>query len=95
MFIDERHSMKQAIVAMILLMLGIAVAAAQSCDELWYQRNMIYKEAGYCFKTAKAIRSFGNAGCKYDEQVEVPLSARDRAEIATISGMERSMRCAP
>ncbi len=87
--------MKQKIISIVIFFSGTTLSMAQSCDELWYQRNMIYKEAGYCFKTAKAIRSFGNAGCKYDEQVEVPLSARDRAEIATISGMERSMRCAP
>jgi hypothetical protein len=28
-------------------------AQAQSCGELWYRRNSIYKQAGYCFKTAR------------------------------------------
>jgi hypothetical protein len=41
-------------------------AAAQSyrymdCDELWYARNEIYADAGYCFKTKRAIRAFGRA----------------------------------
>jgi hypothetical protein len=30
-------------------------ANAQSCGDLWYERNEIYQRAGYCFKTARAI----------------------------------------
>lgn len=82
-------------IAALLLLASATPGLAQSCDEFWYQRNMIYKEAGYCFKTANAIRNFGNAGCKYDDQADVPLSARQRAEIARIQSMERAMRCAP
>ncbi|KMO30285.1 hypothetical protein VQ02_28240 [Methylobacterium variabile] len=85
--------MKRTVVAALLLASGAAPGMAQSCDEFWYQRNMIYKEAGYCFKTAAAIKNFGNAGCKYDDQADVPLSARDRAEIANIRAMERAKRC--
>ncbi len=87
--------MKTVAIAALLVLAGATPGLAQSCDEYWYQRNMIYKEAGYCFKTARAIRSFGNAGCRYDDQADVPLSARQRAEIAEITSMERSMRCAP
>ncbi|MGX7708296.1 YARHG domain-containing protein [Methylobacterium sp. Gmos1] len=87
--------MKKAAIAAVLVLGGATPSLAQSCDEFWYQRNMIFKEAGYCFKTARAIRNFGNAGCRYDDQAEVPLSARQRAEIAEIASMERAMRCAP
>jgi hypothetical protein len=87
--------MKTTTIAALLLLAGATPGLAQSCDEFWYQRNMIYKEAGYCFKTANAIRNFGNAGCKYDNQADVPLSARERAEIAQIQSMERAMRCTP
>jgi hypothetical protein len=65
------------------------------CDELWAERNAVYKDAGYCFRTAKAIRAFGNAGCKYDEIGDVPLSARDRAKVADIQRDERRHGCAP
>ncbi|KQQ00212.1 hypothetical protein ASF56_15030 [Methylobacterium sp. Leaf122] len=58
--------------------------AAFPCDELWGERNAIYKDAGYCFRTERAIRAFGNSGCKYDELADVPLSARQRADIADI-----------
>jgi hypothetical protein len=52
-----------------LLGAGMALATAStgfaqgyanmSCDELWYARNQIYAEAGYCFKTEAALRVFG------------------------------------
>lgn len=87
--------MKRMTAAIVLFLSGTTLAMAQSCDEFWYQRNMIYKQAGYCFKTAKAIRNLGNAGCRYDDQADVPLSARDRAEIATITAMERARGCTP
>jgi YARHG domain len=86
---------KTAAITALLLLAGATPVLAQSCDEFWYQRNMIFKEAGYCFKTARAIRNFGNAGCRYDDQADVPLSARQRAEIAEITAMERARRCAP
>ncbi|OHV18095.1 YARHG domain-containing protein [Methylorubrum extorquens] len=67
--------------------------AAFPCDELWGERNAIYKDAGYCFPTERAIRAFGNSGCKYDELADVPLSARQRADIADIQRQERENGC--
>lgn len=37
-------------------------ASEYSCEELWRERNAIYAEQGYCFKSAKAIAAFGR-GC--------------------------------
>ena len=68
-------------------------AYAQSCGDLWYQRNAIYKDAGYCFNTPRGIRTFGNAGCQYDNVNDVPLSANSRARIAEIVRMERGYGC--
>ena len=67
--------------------------AAFPCDELWAERNAVYKDAGYCFKTDRAIRAFGNAGCRYDEVADLPLSDRDRAKVAEIAAQERAARC--
>ena len=36
--------------------------ASMSCSELWYARNAIYAEKGYCFKTERAREVFG-PGC--------------------------------
>ena len=74
-----------------------AVVAQRSpgadCDILWEQRNMIFSNAGYCFKTADAIQRFGNAGCRYDDVRDVPLSSRDRQVIANLQALERRHGC--
>jgi hypothetical protein len=65
-----------------------------SCRDLWVERNQIYKDAGYCFSTPRAIRYFGNGGCMYDRQGDVPLSANQRRIIAEITRIERFSGCA-
>jgi hypothetical protein len=30
-----------------------------SCSQLWYERNAIFAQEGYCFQTPRAIRTFG------------------------------------
>ena len=61
----------------------------EGCAELWLERNSVYAAAGYCFKTARGIRAFGNAGCRYDDVNEVPLSAREREVISHTLATER------
>ena len=80
-------------VAAVTLAARAPVAHAQSCFDLWVERNSIYKRAGYCFKTARAIRYFGNAGCEYDDQADVPLSPGQRARVARIVRLERDLGC--
>ncbi len=74
---------------------GVALAQFRdmSCEELYAQRNGIYKDAGYCFHTARAIRMFGNAGCSFDNVNDVPLSHADRVIIAAIVREERERGC--
>ncbi len=67
--------------------------SASSCGELWYARNEIYKDAGYCFRTQRGIRAFGNAGCRHDDIADVPLSANQRREVAEIQRWERIKGC--
>jgi len=76
-----------------LVWLASPALAAFPCDELWAERNAVYKDAGYCFQTTRAIRAFGNAGCRYDSLADVPLSARDRAKVAEIQRQEAANRC--
>jgi hypothetical protein len=63
-----RKRVSRAVVAVIaaFLILDAGVASAQlfrfmSCDELWYERNAIYAEKGYCFETRRARAVFGPA----------------------------------
>jgi hypothetical protein len=71
----------------------ISAASAQSCQELWVERNSYYKEAGYCFKTSRAISYFGNGGCIYGIEADVPLPRHIRARIAEITRIERRYGC--
>ena len=77
----------------LIAVLSASGASAQSCGALYEQRNLIYKQAGYCFKTGRAIGTFGNAGCVYDNQGDVPLSAYQRARVARIAQLERAYGC--
>jgi hypothetical protein len=81
----------------VLLISGGWVSATQAqsriCQQLWVERNQIYAENGYCFKTERAISYFGNRGCRYDYEADVPLSARDRGRISRIQAEEREYGC--
>lgn len=35
--------------------------ATLGCGQLWYERNRIFAEHGYCFKSQRAINTFGPA----------------------------------
>jgi hypothetical protein len=59
-----------------------------SCHDLWYQRNLIYDRAGYCFKTAKGQRYFSNAGCNGG----IPSGSR-LAEAKRIKALEDRRGC--
>ncbi len=69
------------------------LADGPTCELLWRMRNEIYKERGYCFRTQRGIAVFGNAGCQYDDEAQVPMSAIERDNVATIREVERARRC--
>jgi hypothetical protein len=79
--------------AAFLWLSGGSAIAGDVCGELWYERNQIYKDGGYCFKTSDAIRAFGNAGCSFDDVEDVPLSARQRRAVQRILAAERRNGC--
>lgn len=77
----------------LLLLTQAAQAQGSECGQLWYERNAVYKAAGYCFKTSRAIAAFGNAGCLYDSEYELPLSAAQRRRVADLQSQERALGC--
>ena len=85
--------------SVIFLLVSMAMPAfsqsyrGYNCQELWETRNEIYKDAGYCFKTKRAIRHFGNAGCRFDRIDDVPLSRKQQREINAIVAQEKVYRC--
>ena len=85
--------MRRLALACLAALVTSPAIAAFPCDELWGERNAVYADAGYCFKTARAIKAFGNAGCRYDDIRDVPLSARDRQKVNEILRQERENGC--
>jgi YARHG domain len=61
------------------------------CGDLWKERNWLYKSAGYCFTTPRAIRTFGNVGRVFDDVNAVPLSPWQRQRIAKITLREEQL----
>ncbi len=64
-----------------------------SCENLWYVRNSIYDDNGYCFRTARARSVFDNAGCYVRDQSKVKLNAFERDNVARIARVERQKSC--
>ena len=74
-----------ALAGMLVMFSGTAIAASyrsMSCSQLWYARNAIYADNGYCFQTRRAIRAFRHAcfppygKLSRSEQREVDLIVR-------------------
>jgi hypothetical protein len=63
------------------------------CDVLWEMRNEIYAENGYCFKTKKAIKFFGNDECEYDDAADIEFNKYEKRNISTIAAVEKSEGC--
>jgi YARHG domain len=83
-------------------LVGLATLAAaveptfaydDKCNQLWVERNSIYKERGYCFKTERAKDHFSNEGCTHHDEGAVPLSDHERTRIAEIQRLERDFGC--
>ena len=77
------------------LVLGVTLlcssyASAQSCYDLWYARNLFYKEQGFCFSTKLAKETFGNQGC-WTKNPE--FSREDQRVINEIRALERAKQC--
>lgn len=66
---------------------------SQSCETLWILRNSIFKDAGYCFKSERAAKWFGNEGCTHDDQSAVPLNDYQRHNIEVIEAREAEKGC--
>ncbi len=74
--------------------LGPQSARAQSlqglsCTDLWFERNQIYAQNGYCFKTRRGKAAFG-PGCfpPYGR-----LNTGDQRQVDRIRRQERRMGC--
>lgn len=64
-----------------------------TCGELWQLRNSAYHDNGYCFRSARGRRAFGNSGCTFKRVQDVPLSRNERTNIKRIIEVEKRRGC--
>jgi uncharacterized caspase-like protein len=67
-----------------------------SCEDLWYARNLIWHDYGYCFTTDRAIRAFGNDQCQRSVDraaIALTMSSEDRAQVDRILAEETRLGC--
>ena len=64
--------------------------ALPSCQDLWVERNAIFKSFGYCFTSRRAIDYFGNGGCFTDNPRLTPEAQR---QVDRIRALERRLGC--
>ena len=68
---------------------GTNYYAGLNCGQLWYERNSIFASNGYCFKSRRAIATFGR-------RCHTPygrLPNHLRRVVSEIKGWERHRRC--
>ena len=78
-----------AVAAIALIAPGTAFAK-MSCFDLWYERNSIYDDNGYCFSTELAQEYFDNDDCWTRKP---RLSKAERREIEAIKEEEEDRGC--
>ena len=99
----ERREMRLMVMAgLALLAATTAQVSAQignnpggggDCQALWVERNQFYKDAGYCFKTQRAIQYFSNDGCTVQDESRIRFSPDVQRRIQEIIRQERAMNC--
>ncbi|WP_247742880.1 YARHG domain-containing protein [Shimia sp. R9_1] len=61
-----------------------------TCEDLWYYRNRIMHEYGYCFSSERGIAAFGNEGCRTDSP---ELSYEDAEDVRILKILEAERGC--
>ena len=74
----------------LALTVGTAPAFAASCYDLWYERNQIYDDNGFCFKTQLGQDTFDNSDCWTSNP---QLSRAEVKRVAAIKRLETAKRC--
>ena len=65
-------------------------AFADVCYDLWYERNSIYNDNGYCFNTREGRRTFDNSDCYTDYP---DFTRREQRRINQIKRQENDYGC--
>lgn len=64
-----------------------------SCQNLWYVRNSIYDDHGYCFRTAAAKAEFDNSDCYETDAARLRFNKHEQTNINRIVQVEKEKGC--
>ena len=64
-----------------------------SCQNLWYVRNSIYDDHGYCFRTAAAKLEFDNSDCYENDAGKLRFNRNEQTNINRIVQVEKEKSC--
>lgn len=64
-----------------------------SCQNLWYVRNSIYDEHGYCFRTKAGKETFDNSDCYENDAAKLQFNRHEQANINRIVQAEKDKGC--
>jgi len=67
-----------------------APTSGDVCSRLWYERNLIFHNNGYCFQTARAKAIFDTSQCTGRSP---SLTSFEKSEVARIQAAERANGC--
>ncbi len=78
----------------IILLIGFLSAtqsvASEPCEDLWFSRNLVFDQAGYCFGSPLGKAIFDNSDCTTTSPV---LSADDKGFVKWIKSKESEWDC--
>lgn len=78
------------LLATSLLVFTAQSAFADSCYDFWYERNAIYDDNGYCFRTALGKRVFDNSDCYTSDP---SFTKAEQRRIDQIRRQEKRLGC--
>jgi len=78
------------ILAFVAMSLPASAFAFDSCDDLWFTRNLVFDRVGYCFSSPLGKTTFGNNGCTTREP---GLDAQEQDVVAAVIARERELGC--
>lgn len=68
----------------------VIAGGASLCERLWYERNLIYHNRGYCFQTSRAKAVFDTSQCS----TRAPsLTAAELSEVERLKAAEKANGC--
>ncbi len=68
----------------------IAPTGGDTCERLWYDRNLIFHNKGYCFQSSRAKAVFDTSQCSGRSP---SLSSAEKREVARIKAAEQANGC--